>query len=182
MSLQWDPLVAWVTAGKPTWGTCAGLILLADCIIGGKEGQRTLGGMDVTVQRNYFGSQVASTTAVLDVEPGFRSELLKGATFEEGEPSGVFIRAPAITATGPAARAVAWVMLPSASELTPSRVSVAATQGRLLGTAFHPELTPQRCWHRYFARMVSAVYDEHAHCPLSDTAAVSHESTTSHGQ
>jgi pyridoxal 5'-phosphate synthase pdxT subunit len=160
---MWEPLCAWIRAGKPTWGTCAGMILLADRLVAACDGQQSLGGLDITVQRNYFGSQIASSTLAIDVDPSLRTGAGLIEAPDEGEPFGVFIRAPAVISTGPAARPVAWVSYSarSVSESdAPRRVIVAAIQGRLLATAFHPELTPQRFWHRLFVRMVSAAVGE----------------------
>ena len=86
-----EPLRAWVQAGRPIWGTCAGMILLADRAVGQKQGgQPLIGGLDVTVNRNYFGRQNESFETLLDVprlgEAPFRA---------------VFIRAPAIVESGP---------------------------------------------------------------------------------
>lgn len=132
-----EPLQAWVRAGKPIWGTCAGLILLADRAVGQKEdGQPLLGGLDVLVNRNYFGSQVDSFETWLQVQ-GWE------------EPAhAIFIRAPAILETGPAARPLA--LLPDVGE---PEITVAVRQGRILGTAFHPELTADSRWHQLFLEM-----------------------------
>lgn len=125
--------------------------------------------MDISVHRNYFGSQVASTVTPMDLEPAFLAELSRddepAALAKEGPPSGVFIRAPAIVALGQRATALAWVSLPpgaaplsvatAVSLATPQPVCVAARQGRCLATAFHPELTAHRAFHRLFVRMVA---------------------------
>ena len=94
-----EPLRAWVQAGRPIWGTCAGMILLAAHATGQKQGgQPLLGGLDVTVNRNYFGRQVDSFETMLSVpalgEPPIRA---------------VFIRAPAITEIGPDVESLAAV-------------------------------------------------------------------------
>ncbi len=81
-----EPLRAWVQAGKPVWGTCAGMILLADHAVGQKQGgQPLIGGLDVTVNRNYFGRQNQSFEVLLEV-PALGDEPFRA----------VFIRAPAI--------------------------------------------------------------------------------------
>lgn len=133
-----EPLRAWVRAGRPTWGTCAGMILLAERATGQKQGgQPLLGGLDVTVNRNYFGRQVQSFEVDLDA-PALGPEPVHA----------VFIRAPAITEIGPGVQSLA------ALERTPGeRVHVAVCQGLLLATAFHPELTADLRWHRLFLRM-----------------------------
>ncbi len=119
--------------GKPIWGTCAGLILLARTALGGVPDQPLLGLLDVVVVRNGFGRQLDSFEADLEVErlapPPFR---------------GVFIRAPYVQECGPEVEVLA--------RLEDGRV-VAVQQGRLLGTAFHPELTEDERFHRYFLEM-----------------------------
>lgn len=135
-----EPLRAWVHGGRPVWGTCAGMILLADHATGQKEGgQPLLGGLDVTVNRNYFGRQVDSFEALLDAP-------LLG---EKPVPA-VFIRAPAITAIGAGVEALA--VLPGKAG---DQVYVAVRQGSILATAFHPELTPDTRWHQLFLAMVA---------------------------
>jgi 5'-phosphate synthase pdxT subunit len=130
-----EPLRRWVAEGKPVWGTCAGMILLAQQATGQKQGgQPLLGGLDVTVNRNYFGRQVDSFEAMLDV-----------ACFNPPESPGVFIRAPGITEIGAAVEPLAAL---------PGPVYVAVRQGTILATAFHPELTPDLRWHQLFLDMV----------------------------
>lgn len=134
-----EPLRAWVHGGKPTWGTCAGMILVAERAEGQKQGgQPLLGGLDVTVNRNYFGRQVDSFETLLDV-PALGPEPVRA----------VFIRAPAITEIGPTAESLA--ELPGVPG-----IYVAARQGPILATAFHPELTADTRWHALFLRMVEA--------------------------
>jgi len=134
-----EPLRAWVHSGRPTWGTCAGMILLADRATNQKQGgQPLLGGFDITVNRNYFGRQVDS----------FETDLLV-AELGEAPFHAVFIRAPAIMAVGPAAHSLVDVTTPSGET-----VIAAARQGSLLATAFHPELTTDPRWHELFVRMV----------------------------
>jgi pyridoxal 5'-phosphate synthase pdxT subunit len=134
-----EPLRRWVQAGRPIWGTCAGMILLAERASGQKQGgQPLLGGLDVTVNRNYFGRQSESFETDLTVP-----------SLGEMPIHAVFIRAPAITQTGPAVERLA--------ELTTAKgevVTVAVRQGPLLASAFHPELTADLRWHEYFVRMV----------------------------
>ena len=136
-----EPLRAWVHGGHPTWGTCAGMILLANQAIHQKQGgQPLLGGLDVTVDRNYFGRQVDSfeadlTAPILGSEP-FRA---------------VFIRAPAIIEVGEKAEMLLEVTTPNGQ-----RVIAAARQDHLLATAFHPELTADPRWHALFVEIVRA--------------------------
>ncbi len=116
---------------KPTWGTCAGAILLAQRIAGQSA---HLGVMDITVARNAFGRQIDSFVADLDVRG------LKG-----GPLRAVFIRAPVIVEVGPTVDIL--------SHLADGRI-VAVRQGNLLATSFHPELTPDTRMHEFFVDMI----------------------------
>ena len=137
------PLQDWVHAGRPVWGTCAGMILLADDAAGQKlGGQALIGGLEVTVNRNYFGRQVDSFEAELNV-PALGSDPFHA----------VFIRAPAITAVSAGVQTLATV--PSAEEGN-EEVIAAVRKGAILATAFHPELTDDLRWHRYFLQIVEA--------------------------
>jgi pyridoxal 5'-phosphate synthase pdxT subunit len=135
---QWGlvaPLRHWVHSGQPTWGTCAGMILLAERAIGQKQGgQPLIGGLDITVNRNYFGRQTESFETWLTV-PQLGSEPVPA----------VFIRAPAITEAGPQVERLAALTLPDREQ-----VIVAVRQGAILATAFHPELTEDTRWHTLF--------------------------------
>jgi pyridoxal 5'-phosphate synthase pdxT subunit len=115
-------------AGMPVWGTCAGMILLAREILGGEPDAR-IGLMDLTVRRNAFGRQVDSFEVDLPFQ-GLARPL-----------HAVFIRAPLVERTGQDAEVLA--------RLPDGRV-VAARQGNLLATAFHPELTPDTSLHAWF--------------------------------
>jgi 5'-phosphate synthase pdxT subunit len=129
-----EPLREWVHGGKPTWGTCAGMILLADQATGQKQGgQPLIGGLHVVVNRNYFGRQVDSFETTLTVP-----------SFDPPFSSAVFIRAPAITELGEGVESLA--------ELS-GAVHVAVAQGSILATAFHPELTSDIRWHALFVEM-----------------------------
>ncbi len=125
-----EPLRDAIAAGLPVYGTCAGLIMLADRISDGIEGQQTLGGLDVTVRRNAFGSQVESFEIDLDV-PAVGAPPVHA----------VFIRAPVVEEVGPGATALA--------EVHNGQV-LAVEQGNLLGTSFHPEMTGDTRFHEYF--------------------------------
>lgn len=125
-----EPIRDAISAGMPMYGTCAGMILLADRITDGIEGQQTFGGLDVTVRRNAFGSQVDSFETDLDVP-------LLGAPPVHA----VFIRAPLVEDAGPDVERVA--------ELEDGRI-VAVRQGPLLATAFHPEVSGEYRFHRLF--------------------------------
>ncbi|CAL1398063.1 unnamed protein product [Linum trigynum] len=153
-----------VKMGKPVWGTCAGLIFLADKAVGQKlGGQELVGGLDCTVNRNYFGSQIQSFEAELAV-PKIVSQEGGPETFR-----GVFIRAPAVLEVGPGVEVLAEYPVPSANVLYSSsgvqiqeenavpekKVIVAVKQGNILGTAFHPELTGDTRWHTYFLKMAN---------------------------
>ncbi|BAB08237.1 amidotransferase hisH-like protein [Arabidopsis thaliana] len=140
-----------VKMGKPVWGTCAGLIFLADRAVEG--GQELVGGLDCTVHRNFFGSQIQSFEADI---------LVPQLTSQEGGPEtyrGVFIRAPAVLDVGPDVEVLADYPVPSNKEdaLPETKVIVAVKQGNLLATAFHPELTADTRWHSYFIKMTKEI-------------------------
>ena len=129
------PLKAAIAAGMPVYGTCAGLIMLADTVLDAIAGQQSLGGLDVVVRRNAFGSQNQSFETDLEIP-------------ELGDPAvhAVFIRGPVVESVGSAARALA--------SLSDGRV-VAVEQGNLLGTSFHPEINGEYRFHEYFLRRVA---------------------------
>ncbi|KAK6191873.1 hypothetical protein SNE40_003453 [Patella caerulea] len=144
-----EPLRSWVKGnGHVTWGTCAGMILLAKETEHQKNGgQVSLMCMDTIVSRNYFGRQINSFEADLTItdsdlisKPGCISDLFHG----------VFIRAPAILKTTSDDVKV----LATLQRGDNSTVIVAAKQGNQLCTSFHPELTEDTRWHRYFIQMV----------------------------
>ncbi|MEV6210981.1 pyridoxal 5'-phosphate synthase glutaminase subunit PdxT [Kitasatospora sp. NPDC051914] len=134
-----DPLRTRVADGMPVYGTCAGMIMLADKILDGRDDQETVGGIDMTVRRNAFGRQNESFESAID----FRG--LEGAPV-----NGVFIRAPWVESVGAGVEVLAEV---PAADGPDSRI-VAVRQGRLLATSFHPELTGDHRVHEYFVRMV----------------------------
>jgi pyridoxal 5'-phosphate synthase pdxT subunit len=131
------PIREAASQGLPVWGTCAGMILLARDILGGEPDGR-IGLMDLTVRRNAFGRQVDSFEVDLPFD-GLDRPL-----------HAVFIRAPMVERVGPEAQALA--------SLPDGRV-VAARQGNLLATAFHPELTPDISLHRWFVESCRASAD-----------------------
>ncbi len=149
-----QPLREWVHGGQPTWGTCAGMILVADRATGQKQGGQTLiGGLDVTVDRNYFGRQVNSFVTDLDVS-AFGTEL-GDVPFH-----GVFIRAPAVIEAGDGVETLA--ALPAVQRLIDDEdsgqtVAVAVRQGPILATAFHPELTNDHRFHELFLQMAQKI-------------------------
>jgi len=126
-----EPLKKRIAQGMPTYGSCAGMILLADRIVDGVEGQETLGGIDMTVRRNAFGRQVDSFESELD----FAGQQLRA----------VFIRAPWVEELGSDVEVISSVKTP-AGESHP----VAVRQKHLMATSFHPELTHDLVVHRYF--------------------------------
>lgn len=131
-----DPLIAAIADGLPVYGTCAGLIMLADRVLDAIDGQQTLGGLDVTVRRNAFGSQLES----------FETDIPMPA-LGEAPVHAVFIRAPVVEAIGSAATPL--------GTLDDGRV-IAVEQGNLLGTSFHPEVTGDYRFHEYFLSKVRA--------------------------
>ncbi|MFE5855266.1 MULTISPECIES: pyridoxal 5'-phosphate synthase glutaminase subunit PdxT [unclassified Streptomyces] len=131
-----EPLRERVRSGMPVYGTCAGLILLADKILDPRSGQETIGGIEMIVRRNAFGRQNESFEAAVEV-----------AGVEGGPVEGVFIRAPWVESVGAAVEVLAEY----------DGHIVAVRQGRVLATSFHPELTGDHRMHGLFADMVRAV-------------------------
>ena len=131
-----DPIRKLISDGLPAFGSCAGMIMLADRLIDGAEGQQTFGGIDMTVRRNAFGRQADSFEALITLGflPGEASEPFRA----------VLIRAPWVERTGPGIAVLGSVG---------GRI-VGVRQGALLATAFHPELTPDRRVHELFISMV----------------------------
>lgn len=128
------PIRARAREGMPLWGTCAGAILMAKHIAEGRpEGQPSLSLMDITARRNAFGRQLDSFEVDLDI-PALGDEPLHT----------VFIRAPILEAPSASVSVLA--------KLDEARI-VAAQQGRLLATCFHPELTGDDRFHRYFLEL-----------------------------
>jgi 5'-phosphate synthase pdxT subunit len=129
-----EPVRERAQQGMPLWGTCAGAILMAQRIAEGRPaGQPSLGLMDITARRNAFGRQLDSFEVDLEV-PALGEQPLHT----------VFIRAPILEAPGEGVAVLA--------QLDDSRV-VAAQQGNLLATCFHPELTGDDRFHRYFLEL-----------------------------
>jgi len=128
-----EPLRDRIAAGMPAFGTCAGMILLADRVEGGTVGQESVGGLDITVRRNAFGRQVDSCetdVTFLGLDEPFHAVLIR-APWVEKAGSGVEVLAR--VAGGPAAGKV-----------------VAVRQGSLLATSFHPEVSGDDRVHRLF--------------------------------
>ncbi|MCT2588583.1 pyridoxal 5'-phosphate synthase glutaminase subunit PdxT [Streptomyces sp. N2-109] len=130
-----EPLRAVVREGLPVYGSCAGMIMLAEKILDPRSGQQTVGGIDMIVRRNAFGRQNESFEASVEMTgvPG-------------GPVDGVFIRAPWVESTGAQVRILAHY----------DGHPVAVRQGSLLATAFHPELTGDHRVHAAFVEMVRA--------------------------
>lgn len=121
-----EPIRNAIKSGLPVYGSCAGMILLADHIVGGALNQETFGGIDMVVKRNAFGRQVDSFEGEID--------------FNGSKIHGVFIRAPWVESVGEKAEVLAQFQ----------GHPVAVRQGKLLATSFHPELTDNASVHRYF--------------------------------
>lgn len=126
-----EPVRARIRAGMPVYGSCAGMIMLADALVDGRADQQTFGGIDMTVRRNAFGRQVDSFETDTDIAG-------------VGQVRTVFIRAPWVEHTGSGVD----VLGQAAGRI------VAVRQGPLLATAFHPELTGDDRMHRLFVDMV----------------------------
>lgn len=129
-----EPIKQRIAAGMPVYGSCAGMILLADSILDAKQGQKTFGGLDITVRRNAFGRQVDSFETDLIFDDG-SSDLIKA----------VFIRAPWVEKVGAGVKVLALV----------DSHPVAVRSTTLLATSFHPELTADHRIHRYFIEEVA---------------------------
>ncbi|MFJ5292032.1 MULTISPECIES: pyridoxal 5'-phosphate synthase glutaminase subunit PdxT [unclassified Streptomyces] len=128
-----EPLRERIGSGLPVYGTCAGMIMLADKILDPRSGQETFGGIDMIVRRNAFGRQNESFEAAVEIPE-----------IDGGPVEGVFIRAPWVESVG----ARVQVLAEHGGHI------VAVRQGRVLATSFHPELTGDHRVHRYFADMV----------------------------
>ena len=139
---MFEPLKSRISAGMPVYGSCAGMILLADRVLDAAVGQETFGGLDITVRRNAFGSQVDSFETDLEFF-GITNPPLRA----------VFIRAPWVESVGP-----------TVEVLAKFEHAVAVRQDGLLATSFHPELTGDNRIHRFFIESVAR--------PALDKAAV----------
>ena len=129
-----EPIMALARGGAPLYGTCAGMILLADRIADGDEPVLKL--LDITVQRNAYGRQLDSFEADLEI-PSLGDEPLHG----------VFIRAPIVSEVGPEVEVLA---------RDPDGRPIAVRQGRVMATAFHPELTGDRRLHRLLLELIGS--------------------------
>lgn len=131
-----EPIRQRLSAGMPALGTCAGLIMLAERLADGIDGQQTFGGLDVTVQRNAFGAQVDSFETALTI-PTVSSHPVRAA----------FIRAPIVTEVGAGVEVLA--------KLDDGRI-VAVQSGNVIGISFHPEVEGETAIHEYFLQRVHA--------------------------
>jgi len=138
-----EPIRQQIKEGLPVFGTCAGMIMLADRVEDGTPDQETLGGLDITVRRNAFGRQVDSFEGDLDF-----------AGLDETVHA-IFIRAPWVESTGPGVEALARIDHgPAAGRI------VAVRQGSLMATSFHPEVGGDDRIHRMFVDLVTATYTD----------------------
>jgi 5'-phosphate synthase pdxT subunit len=133
-----EPILARLRAGMPAYGSCAGMILLAERVVDAVDDQLTFGGIDMTVRRNAFGRQVDSFEEDLAFD-GVRGPPVRA----------VFIRAPWVEQVGAAVQVLATIPAgPAAGRI------VAVRQGDLLATSFHPEISGDARVHRFFVEMV----------------------------
>jgi 5'-phosphate synthase pdxT subunit len=132
-----EPLRRARQAGMPMYGSCAGMIMLADRVLDARPDQETIGGLDITVRRNAFGRQVDSFEAGIEVV-GLADPL-----------TAVFIRAPWVESVGEDVDVLARVSGPDGADTI-----VAVSQGPLVATSFHPELTGDPRFHELFVRIV----------------------------
>ncbi len=128
-----EPISQRIASGFPVFGTCAGLIMLANDILDGIEGQKGFGGLDISVRRNAFGNQLDSFEADLQFD---------GIS---GQVHAAFIRAPIVERVGQSVKVL--------SRLSDNRV-VAVQQGNLMGISFHPEVTGESRIHELFLNIV----------------------------
>lgn len=140
-----EPLIDKIRNGLPAYGSCAGMILLADRIVDGIDDQQTFGGLDITVRRNAFGRQVDSFETDLDLD----LDDADGRAFHA-----VFIRAPWVEKVGSDVTVIGRV--PHAADPAGEGAIVAVRQGPLLATSFHPEVTGDHRLHAYFVRLATS--------------------------
>ena len=128
-----EPVLEFVRSGKAIFGTCAGMITLANEVLDSASGQRSLSVMDISVRRNAFGSQLDSFEEAID--------------FDGTNLNVAFIRAPIVERVGEFVQVL--------SKLSDGRV-VAVRQQNMLATSFHPEITGETFVHEYFLKMASS--------------------------
>jgi 5'-phosphate synthase pdxT subunit len=134
-----QPIRKRIADGMPAYGSCAGMILLADRILDAIAGQKTFGGLDITVRRNAFGRQVDSFESDIDFNGGGSQKV-----------HAVFIRAPWVEEIGKNVKVLATVVSPDGQSHP-----VAVQESNLLATSFHPELTGDHRIHRYFIEEIA---------------------------
>jgi pyridoxal 5'-phosphate synthase pdxT subunit len=150
-----EPLIDKIRNGLPAYGSCAGMILLADRIVDGIDDQQTFGGLDITVRRNAFGRQVDSFETDLDLDLDLGGDDGRGPSTGSGDPfHAVFIRAPWVEKVGSDVTVIGRV--PHVADTTGEGAIVAVRQGRLLATSFHPEVTGDHRLHAYFVRLATS--------------------------
>lgn len=131
-----DEIQKFIAKNKPIWGTCAGIILLANEVLDNKKfNNKIWGGLNCSVKRNFYGSQLMSFTTDLE----YPKEFNKNGSF-----SAIFIRAPSIINAGKNTK----ILLKYNNDI------IAIQQNKLLGTTFHPELTDNLSWHQYFISLI----------------------------
>ena len=140
-----EPLRGRIADGLPVFGTCAGMILLADRVEDAAPGQETVGGLDITVRRNAFGRQVDSFEGDLHVD---------GLDDSDDPVHAVFIRAPWVEKVGDGVEVLARVEAPGPSAAL-GRI-VAVRQGPLMATSFHPEVGDDTRLHEMFVELVAS--------------------------
>jgi 5'-phosphate synthase pdxT subunit len=138
-----EPLQKRLDAGMPAFGSCAGMIMLADEVLDGRPDQRSFGAIPMTVRRNAFGRQVDSFEAPIDMEG------MEGGPFH-----GVFIRAPWVERVGEGVEVLGRVSSGDGAAGEAGGRIVAVRAGACMATSFHPEVTPDARVHRYFVDMV----------------------------
>jgi 5'-phosphate synthase pdxT subunit len=138
-----EPIGKELETGLPTFGTCAGMILLAESVADGRPDQLTYGAIDLAVRRNGFGRQLDSFESDLNV-PALGGEPLHA----------VFIRAPVVDRVGGEVEILATVAMPGEVGTQDRCTPVLCRQGSVLVSAFHPELTTDRRMHGYFVSMI----------------------------
>ena len=133
-----------IDEGKVVWGTCAGMILLANNIIGKIDGQKNIGGLDVEIQRNFFGSQMNSFIEKIAYPEEFQ---------KEGFFDAVFIRAPIISSVNENVKILA--------KLNNETIVAVQQNNNIIGTSFHPELVSNDySWHQYFINLIKNNIDK----------------------
>jgi 5'-phosphate synthase pdxT subunit len=132
---MFEEIKIFIKKNKPVWGTCAGMILLSNEIIGKIENQKHIGGLDIIIQRNFFGSQQQSFIKNIEYPKEFN---------KDGEYPAIFIRAPVIKEVYNNTKILA---------ICDENI-VAVQQNNILGTSFHPELSSDFSWHEYFIHLI----------------------------